>query len=199
MTTPTTNRPASDKHPRTDGKPAHEVTDDQKTAPADQSAAADQKPATAPEKPALELDFISGGAYMLAAELASQSAPVRARGEKQQAMDKKVKELHAAWIKGGRETTWEALVKSGAVATYFVDPQLSADLHKLINRAVTFHGLRVRMGTSFKVTEAHIRKFNLKPQYLGREAVSFAIMDKRPRGTSDDTPASELISKPADK
>jgi len=151
-------------------------------------------PVAAPAKPELAVDFISGGAFLLTAELAGTTAPVRARNDKQRAMDTKVKELHAAWIKAGKPSTWDAMVKSQVVATYFTEPDKTAELHKLINRAVTFHTLRVRMGTPFRVTEAHIKRFGLPSQFLGREAVSFAVLDKRPRATSYGKPAGDKVA-----
>lgn len=154
----------------------------------------DEKPAK-PAKPEMSMEDIGGG-FILTAELATTTAPVRARNDRQRAMDTKVKELHALWVKAQKPSTWENMVKGGAVATYFLEPDKTADFHTLINRAVAFHGLRSRMGTAFKVTEKHIAKFNLPAQYLGREAVSFAILDKRPRATSDGKPASEIV-KPA--
>jgi len=158
--------------------------------------ATDTKPTTpaAAAKPELAVDFISDGAFLLTAELAGTTAPVRARNDKQRAMDTKVKELHAAWVKAGKPSTWDAMVKAQVVATYFTEPDKTAELHKLINRAVTFHTLRVRMGTPFRVTEAHIKRFGLPPQFLGREAVSFAVLDKRPRATSDGKPAGDKVT-----
>lgn len=155
------------------------------------AAAADAKPAPKPEaKPevktddGLSLDFIGTGGFMLAPELATAAAPVRARSDKQKKMDEVVAKLHKAWVAAGKPNTWEKMVAGRCVTTYFVEPDKAADLHKLINRAVTFHGLRSRMGTSFKVTSAHVSKYNLPANYEGREAVSFAILDKRPRSAS---------------
>lgn len=155
---------------------------------------------TAPAKPeaeSLSLNDITSGAFMLPAELAESSAPVRARNEKQQAMDNKVKELHAAWIKAGKPSTWAKMVEGKTVATYFVEPDKSAELHKLINRAVALHGVRSRLGTSFRVTEKHVAAYGLPKHYVGREAISFAIMDKRPRATSDGKPAAEVVNNPS--
>lgn len=162
------------------------------TAPAPAPASNGAAPATATATAELSLDFISDGGFVLTAELATTTAPVRARSERQLAMDKVVRQLHAKWAATGRHSTWDAMVKAGAVATYFVEPDKSADFHKLINRATTFVkvgeesniAIRSRMGTAFKVTEQHIAKFKLPAEYLGREAISFAIMDKRPRATT---------------
>ena len=156
------------------------------------------KPETKPEAKELSLAEVTS-AFMLPAELADTSAPVRARSEKQTAMDKKVDELHKAWVKGGKPGTWAKMVEAHTVVTYFVEPDKSAELHKLVNRSVAFLGLRSRMGTSFLVTEKHTEKFNLPKQYVGREAISFAIMDKRPRATSDGKSAGQVIANHADK
>jgi hypothetical protein len=146
----------------------------------------------APAKAELTTDFISESAFMLAPELASQTMPTRARSEKQHQMDVQVARLHAVWVKASKPSTWDAMVKGGAVATYFVQPELAADLHKLISRAITFHGLRARMGTAFKVTDKHVVQYHLPAEYLGREAVSFAVLDKRPRATSGGKPAAVI-------
>ena len=63
----------------------------------------------------------------------------------------------------------------------------AAELKKLINKAADFHGVRVRYGSSFVVTEQHIQRFNLKPELLGHEAVSFAVLDKKARTTTATT------------
>lgn len=150
-----------------------------------------------PEVQTLSLNDIESGAFMLPAELSDTAAPVRARNEKQQAMDKKVKELHAAWLRAGKPNTWANMVAGKTVATYFTEPDKSAELHKLINRAVALHGVRARMGTSFRVTEKHVAAYGLPAHYLGREAISFAVMDKRPRATSDGKPAAEVKDNPS--
>jgi hypothetical protein len=140
-----------------------------------------------------ELDFIESGAFMLAPELAAVTAPRNARSPRQEKMDDKVTELHEAWVKAGRPTTWDAMVKAKVVATYFSEPDKSAELKGLIDKAVKFHGLTARMGTSFKVTAAHVKQYNLPEHYEGREAISFAVRDKRPRGTSAGKSASKII------
>lgn len=207
MTTPTPTKPAVPAAPASAAKPgtpvpppaagaapAVGITPDGKIGlKPEGDAKSETKTDAKPAKPEMSVADIDGG-FILTAELATVSAPVRARNDKQRAMDKKVKELHALWIKASKPSTWDAMVKGGAVATYFVEPDKSADLHKLITRAVSFHGLRSRMGTAFKVTEAHVAKFKLPAEYLGREAISFAILDKRPRATSDGKSASAIIA-----
>ena len=192
---PVEHKPAEHAKPA-EHKPADAKTDPKSIKPptAEEVAKAEAK-AKADAAAKAELEFISGGAFMLTPELASPTTPVRARNEKQQAMDRKVKEMHGTWVKGGKPTSWDAMVKAGTVATYFTEPEKSADLHKLITRAVALHGVRSKFGTPFKVTEAHVARYGLPQHYLGREAISFAIMDKRPRATSDGKSASEIIKK----
>lgn len=149
--------------------------------PATTASAAAPAPAPADE---IELDFIKSGGLTLAPELAAQAAPQRQRSDKQTAMDERCQVLHDAWEKAGKPSIWAKMVEGKAVATYFTEPQKSANLHKLIRRAADYLGYRVRWGTSFKATEVLIKKYNLPFEYLGREVVSFAIMDKRPRAAN---------------
>lgn len=139
---------------------------------------------TKPKADELSLDFI-GGAVILTSDLAVQTAPKNQRSEKQSKMDEVVKRLHTAWVNAGRASQWPKMVESKVVATYFVEPNKSAELKRLINRAVTFHNVRARFGTSFVATEALVTKHNLPKEYIGREVISVAIMDKRPRTTSE--------------
>jgi hypothetical protein len=132
----------------------------------------------------LDLDFLATGGMMLAEALASETQPVRARSDRQQVMDVKVKALHSAWVDKNKPGDWNALVKAGVVATYFVEPDKSARFKQYVNRAALLHGVRVRWGSSFVVTKQHIEKFNLPAEFEGREAIAFAILDKRPRPAS---------------
>jgi hypothetical protein len=164
------------------------ITDlaNQNPAPPTDEPKADEPKADEPKAKAngkaddLDMEFLATGAMMLASELAADTQPTRARNERQQVMDRKVKELHTAWTEKERPGTWDAMVRAGVVATYFTEPDKSAKLKSYVNKAASFHGVRVRWGTSFLVTRAHIEKFNLSEQYEGREAISFAILDKRP-------------------
>lgn len=169
-------------------------------APAPKTAAAG--PATpapvAPEKPALSADFISGGGFILAPELAEQSAPKNARNERQTAMDLTVSQMHEMWVKAGRPNTWAKMVEGKTVKTYFVDPTQAGDLKKLVNSAVSLHDVRVRWGTPFKATDKMVKAYNLPAEYLGREVISFAIMDKRPRGTANGQTAAAIVANVAD-
>lgn len=158
--------------------------------PAPAPASAEPAPALAaaaaatPAADEIDLAFIESGLMTLAPELANQAAPQRARSDKQAAMDARCEKLHAAWVKASKPSVWAKLVETNCVATYFVEPEKTASLKKLVRRAATFHDVRVRWGTSFKATETLIAKYNLPKEYLGREVVSFAIMDKRPRAAN---------------
>src|SRR5579859_5644420 len=169
-------------------------------APKAEAPKAEAPKAEAPKAEAegLDVKFI-GTAFMLTPELASQSAPVRARSDKQREMDKKVSELHAlsttAKKDGKAIATWDDMVRAKIVVTYFVEPDKAAELHKLISRSVAFLGLRARMGTAFKATEKLVKTYSLPEHYVGREVVSFAVLDKRPRGTSDGKKAAEVVKK----
>lgn len=160
--------------------------------PEEQAKAKVKAEAVAKEK--AELDFINGGVIMLSPELAEASAPVRARSDKQVAMDGKVETLHGLWVKANKPNTWDKMVGAKCVATYFSEPERSADLHKLIDRAATFHKVRVRYGTPFKATEKLVSQYKLPENYVGREVISFAIMDKRPRATSGGKDAAAIVA-----
>ena len=160
-------------------------------------------PAPAPAKPTVDISEIESGMIMLSPELADVAAPVNARNEKQQAMDKRVKKLHdltkAAVSAGMPVSAWSDKVKAGIVATYFMEPDKTTDLKKLVDRAVTFHGVAVKWGTPFKATPALVTKYKLPEHYTGREVISFAIVDKRPRATSGGKPVSEVITEKSGK
>lgn len=177
-------------------KPATTATTGATTAP-------ETKPTAKPAKPEVTVDMI-GGAFMMPAALAETSAPVRARSDKQRAMDTKVGELHKLWISKGRPSaTWDKLTGAGVVATYFMSPELSEGLKTLVNRSCTFLGVRARWGTPFVVTEALLRQFPQIPaEKLGNEVISFAILDKRERATNGQgKPAAAVVAetKPATK
>lgn len=145
------------------------------------------KPAEASDE--LSLDFLAEGGVILAEALTAETMPVRARNERQQVLDRKVKAAHENWTAKGKPGDWNSQVKAGVVVTYFPAPDKSAELKRLINKAADFHGVRVRYGSSFVVTEQHISRFNLKPELLGHEAVSFAVLDKKARTTATTTAA----------
>lgn len=155
-------------------------------APEAASESTDNKPeANGQAAPADELsvDFLDSG-VILAEALVSETMPVRARNERQQVIDRKVKAAHDNWTAKGKPGDWNSQVKAGVVVTYFPAPDKAAELKRLINKAADFHGVRVRYGSSFKVTDEHVKRFNLKPELLGHEAVSFAILDKKARTTA---------------
>jgi hypothetical protein len=149
---------------------------------------------------ALTANFIASGAFDLSAAadmsetIATAGAPQRARNERQQAMDAEVSKLHAHWIEAGRPSTWGTLVSSKSTLTYFVEPELAADFKKTVTKAVNYLGIRVRWGSSFVATEAMQQKFGLPAEYVGREVISFAALDRRPRNTTDVPDASGEVS-----
>lgn len=153
----------------------------------------------APAKPELSLSDI-GSAFTLPAEMAAEAAPVRSRSEKQQAMDDVVAAAHKVWASAGKPSaTWPLLTEKGCVKTYFSLPELSAGLKQLINRAASFHGYRVRWGTPYLVTEKLIKQMGARnvaipADYVGREVISFAILDKRERATSGGKPAADVVA-----
>ncbi|HVH71547.1 MAG TPA: hypothetical protein VNB49_10605, partial [Candidatus Dormibacteraeota bacterium] len=129
-------------------------------------------------------DFDLTAPVMLDPELTKTSAPQRERSERQQQMDATVAKLHEHWAKVGKPSVWGKMVETKSVATYFVAPDKAGDLRKLINRAGTLHGLRIRYGSEFAVSEKLRERYNLPENYVGRTVVSFAVMDKRPRATT---------------
>jgi hypothetical protein len=163
-------------------------------APAPAAPVETPAPAAKQEKATVDLGFING-AVMLDPTLAEASAPVRARSEKQMAMDTQVEKLHGVWVAAGKPSTWEKMVAGKTVATYFSEPELSSDLKKLIDRAVSFKGVRARYGTSFTATPELVKRFSLPDTYVGREVISFAVMDKRARTTSGGKTAAEIVEK----
>ena len=132
----------------------------------------------------LDLDFIESGAFTLTPELTSQAAPQRARSDKQRKMDAVVERLHKHWKSVGGPSQWGKLVETKCVTTYFVQPDQAAELKKLINRAGAFHDVAIRYGSSFLATEHMVKKFNLPEAYVGREVISFAARDRRPRAAN---------------
>lgn len=176
MSTPTTSRPT----------PATTAPKGGPTAPTVTTPAPQATPA-APANADLDAEFIGSGLVMLAPELATATAPKNQRNERQQKMDDNVKRLHELWIKADRPNTWEKMVAAGTVATYFTEPDKSAALKKLVTSAVSLHDVAVRWGTPFTVNADHVKRFNLPETYLGREAISFAIKDKRERAANGKT------------
>lgn len=167
-----------------------------KTQTADQPAQVEEDPITAEDqakldahlaeaKPTLDTDFLASPFTLDGdAELVKATQPQRERNAKQTQMDGVVAKAHARWVEVGKPSVWGKIVETKSALTYFVQPELAADLKKVIGRAGTFHGLRIRYGTSFLVTEGIVSKYNLPADYVGREVVSFAVMDRRPRATA---------------
>lgn len=178
---------------------ANEQTSEQTEQTAEQTEQQSQNGEQTAETTELDLDFLSEGGMILAEALSAETMPVRARNERQQVMDAKVKAAHENWTAKGKPGDWNSQVKAGVVVTYFPAPDKSADLKKLINKAADFHNTRVKYGSSFVVTEKHIERFNLKPTLLGHEAISFTIMDKKARSTrTTASTSSEGTTEPAE-
>jgi hypothetical protein len=161
---------------------------------ADAATAAEAK-TKADADAAAELDFIAQP-FILSPEMGKISAPQRARDDKQVKMDATVAKLHEKWVKAGRPSTWGAMVNAGTVATYFIAPENASAHKKLITRAAQIpdSGMRIRWGKSYPVTAQLAGKYNLPPEYVGREVVSFAVMDRRTapaRGSKKDATAAQ--------
>lgn len=169
------------------------VTDNSEAAQND-AEQRDQLPETpAPDAAATEapkglgLDFITSGGFTLEdADMAAAAAPVRARSDEQQAMDEVVRKMNAHWKSANGPTTWPNLVAAKCVTTYFVEPDKTASIKKLIDRAASLLGIRIRYGTSFLADEKLVAKFSLPAEYLGREVISFAAPDKRQQGSKSE-------------
>lgn len=133
------------------------------------------KPGRKPGQKAKEYDFSALSVDLLAspaavpAQVGAAAAPARVRDERQQAMDKVVKQLHNDWIAADRPAAWSAQPKT----MYAVDPKAVEGLKYLIDRAGSYHGVAIRYGKP-------VRDQN------GRELVVFAVKDRRPRKQGDE-------------
>lgn len=168
---------------------------------ADAAPKAENKPEATPAPKELALDFVSAP-VTLAASLAQTSQPKRSRSEKQEKMDAVAAKAHKTWTDAGRPSQWGAMVNANTVLTYFVDPELSADLKSLITKAAAFHGTRARFGSSFALTPDMVKTHNLPEDHIGREVVNFAIVDKREYtrdAKTTDKPAENGTAPAADK
>lgn len=131
-----------------------------------------------------DLDFLGSPVSLDSPELAAVSAPVRTRNERQAKMDEIGKRLFEHWQKIGSPSVWTKMVTARATVTYFSPPEKSADLKKLINRipgGITTADVRIKWGTSWLVTPALAQRHKLPENYVGREAISFGVIAKRPR------------------
>lgn len=118
-------------------------------------------------------------------ELLKVTAPRNQRSAEQIAMDATVKDFHSKWVKANRPSQWGAMASAGVVATFFSDPDKSAKLKQIINRAAGLHEVRIRWGTAFVLTPDFVGKQRaagvaIPDTAIGKEAISFAVMDKRP-------------------
>lgn len=121
------------------------------------------------------------------ADLLKITAPRNQRTPKQLAMDKTVKEFHEKWIEAGRPSQWAVMASPAkkVVVTFFSDPDESAKLKQVINRAAGLHKVRIKWGTPFILTPDFVAKqheagVQIPDSEIGKEAISFAVMDKRP-------------------
>jgi hypothetical protein len=100
--------------------------------------------------------------HEVTAELASKTAPVRARDEQQVAIDQVVTALHREWVNAGKPDRWAQMPKK----SYHVNPKGADALRMLVRRAASFFGLSAKFGMG-------VRDKN------GLEIVVFAIRDMR--------------------
>jgi hypothetical protein len=104
------------------------------------------------------------------AELASKTAPMRARDENQVAVDQVVTALHRAWLEADKPERWPLMPKH----SYHVSPKSADTVRMLIRRAASY------LGVSAKFGKPEVRDKN------GREIVTFAIRDQRVKKASQD-------------
>jgi hypothetical protein len=103
-------------------------------------------------------------------ELTSLAAPVRARDDRQVAIDKIVRDLHERWESNGRPDRWAEMPK----VSYVVSPVAADTLRMLVRRAAQFHGVSAKFGKPVRNKD-------------GREIVVFAIRDLRTRAKTQST------------
>lgn len=114
----------------------------------------------------LTLDVLSKPAEV-GADLASMTAPTRARDERQVQIDKIVAGLYKEWTNEGKPERWAQMPKK----SYHVDPKAADTLRMLVRRAANFLGYAVKFGRP--VHDQH-----------GREIVTFGVRDQRQRSKS---------------
>lgn len=150
------------------------------------------------ETPKLEVAFLAEPAELIPdAEMIKATAPRNARSDEQVTMDLVVSDYHKRWIASGRKSKWADLAaavvtsangtRKRVVATYFVSPEAAPKLKTLANKAGQLLDVRIRYGTSILVTEDLAKRHGLPGTHVGREAVSFAVMDKSTRGQKSET------------
>ena len=147
---------------------------------APEAKAAEAKAAEA-KTAGLDSEFLASPVILASVEpeLLKATAPRNNRSDEQKSIDTVVANLHSAWVKAGKLTQWSAMVNSKCVATYFVEPAQAAKFKQYVNRAGDLHSRRIKYGTPIPVTEAIVKRYGLPDNYLGREIVSFAVMDKK--------------------
>lgn len=144
--------------------------------------AANKTPETPANSNGLGTSFLSQPMNLAPeADLIKASAPRNTRSDEQKAMDKVVSDYHKKWIAEGKPTQWPTLASKKCVATYVVEPSDVTKIKQYVNRATALHDVRARYGSQVTVTESMLKKYGMPDNYLGRQVVTFAIMDKRPR------------------
>lgn len=161
------------------GNPNLEATKAPQTPAANKPNKPGRKPGQKPREwdySGLDATFLAD-AHGVTAELASLAAPMRARDERQVAMDKVVATLHAEWLAAGKPERWSQMPKR----SYHVAPQVADTVRMLVRRAASFLGLSAKFGKPVRDRE-------------GREIVVFAVRDMRVRATkAEDTVTLEFL------
>lgn len=179
--------------------PAPKTDEAPKTAPkTDEASKTDAANTTG-----LSADFLSAPEILLdSPDLLKATAPRNARSDEQRAMDAVVATAHKTWIDAGKPDKWADLAAKRCVKSYFCEPAEAAKLKQYANRAAVLHNVRIRYGTSVTVTpEFRAKRPQVPEAYLGREIISFAVMDKvvRKVTVTDDGKVEVREQSPEDK
>lgn len=132
--------------------------------------AAKGRPGRKPGQPAKEYDFTGMGTDFLSNplavsdEIASITAPQRARDERQVAMDGVVAKKFREWKDAGSPTKWAQMPK----ARYHLNPAQVEGFRFLVRRAAEFSGVTIKWGTP-------------KADKDGRQVIVFAVRSRRER------------------
>lgn len=142
-----------------------------------------------PDTSGFALDAIAA-AQAAPVEVRELAAPRAERKPEQLAMDKVAERAHKAWIEADRPNAWPKM----PVVTYYLPPTHIEGYKYLIRRACDFIGARPKFGTPARVTKTLMaalakKGVNLPADYEGREILAWAVMDKRPRPTTNTAPA----------
>lgn len=144
---------------------------------------------TAPAAPALDVDFINSGLTVTAGnDLVKKLAqPKNKRSDAQVALDEKVPEIHAAWVKAGKPSAFAKI----PTVSYPVHPTRASNMHGMIRKAADFHGLRARFGQDVVITPEVANALGLPDTQHGNVLVTFGIMDKSKSASNGDAPAED--------